>query len=165
MAECFARRRGERQAHCIRGLSKRGTLRYSLRHTPMKTSLITNPIVAAIDRRRFISRCGLSLAFFTVPGAFAEELTRTPQQTEGPFYPDKLPLDTDNDLLSSTTRITPAVGEVTHLTRQDPRRRRATRCATRSSRSGSATPTASTCTPAPATPTSATRTSRASAGS
>ena len=29
----------------------------------------------------------------------AEELVRTPQQTEGPFYPDHLPLDTDNDLL------------------------------------------------------------------
>jgi len=27
--------------------------------------------------------------------AFADELTRTPRQTEGPFYPDHLPLDTD----------------------------------------------------------------------
>jgi protocatechuate 3,4-dioxygenase beta subunit len=48
-------------------------------------------------------------------GAFAEELTRTPRQTEGPFYPDKLPLDTDNDLLVINDGLTPAVGEVTHL--------------------------------------------------
>ncbi len=50
------------------------------------------------------------------PGAFAEELASTPAQTEGPFYPDRLPLDTDNDLLIVNEAITPAVGEVTHLT-------------------------------------------------
>jgi protocatechuate 3,4-dioxygenase beta subunit len=49
------------------------------------------------------------------PGAFAEELVRTPKQTEGPFYPTKLPLDTDNDLLIINDSITPAIGEVTHL--------------------------------------------------
>ena len=48
--------------------------------------------------------------------AFADELTRTPAQTEGPFYPDHMPLDTDNDLLIVNEEITPAVGEVTHLT-------------------------------------------------
>lgn len=47
--------------------------------------------------------------------AFAEELTLTPKQTEGPFYPTKMPLDTDNDLLVINDSITPAVGEVTHL--------------------------------------------------
>jgi len=35
---------------------------------------------------------------------------------EGPFYPDKLPLDTDNDLLIINDEITQAVGEITHLT-------------------------------------------------
>jgi protocatechuate 3,4-dioxygenase beta subunit len=35
---------------------------------------------------------------------------------EGPFYPDRLPLDTDNDLLIVNDGITPAVGEITHLT-------------------------------------------------
>jgi protocatechuate 3,4-dioxygenase beta subunit len=55
------------------------------------------------------------VAAFSARGAFAEELTRTPRQTEGPFYPDKLPLDTDNDLLIINDSITPAVGEVTHL--------------------------------------------------
>src|SRR5262249_18352212 len=54
---------------------------------------------------------------FTVPGLFADEIerVRTPPQTEGPFYPDKLPLDTDNDLLIVNDSITPAVGEITHL--------------------------------------------------
>ena len=74
------------------------------------------------DRRLFLSTLAWSAAAlavpgaFGVPGAFAEELTRTPAQTEGPFYPDKLPLDTDNDLLIVNDTITQAVGEVTHLT-------------------------------------------------
>ena len=52
---------------------------------------------------------------FTTRGAFASQLVRTPPQTEGPFYPDKLPLDTDNDLLIVNDGITPAVGDVTWL--------------------------------------------------
>src|SRR3982750_2643229 len=68
------------------------------------------------DRRHFLRTVTVGSALFTVPGAFAEELTRTPRQTEGPFYPDRLPLDTDNDLLIVNDSITPAVGEVTHLT-------------------------------------------------
>ena len=75
-------------------------------------------LIAIEDRRRFLLRLslgGLSAAMFGVPGAFADELTRTPPQTEGPFYPDKLPLDTDNDLLVINDSITPAVGEVTWL--------------------------------------------------
>lgn len=67
------------------------------------------------DRRRFITRLTLASALFAAPGAFAEELTRTPSQTEGPFYPDHLPLDTDNDLILLNDSLTPAVGEVTWL--------------------------------------------------
>jgi protocatechuate 3,4-dioxygenase, beta subunit len=69
------------------------------------------------SRRRFLG--GLAAAggvLLTAPGAFADELVRTPKQTEGPFYPNKLPLDTDNDLLIVNDSITPAVGKVTHLT-------------------------------------------------
>ncbi len=67
--------------------------------------------------RRGLLRGGLALgaAALFVPGAFAEQLSRTPRLTEGPFYPDKLPLDTDNDLLIVNDSINPAVGEVTHL--------------------------------------------------
>jgi protocatechuate 3,4-dioxygenase, beta subunit len=67
------------------------------------------------SRRAFLSTLALGATAFTVRGAFAEELVRTPPQTEGPFYPDKLPLDTDNDLLVVNDSITPAVGEITHL--------------------------------------------------
>ncbi|MGJ8697728.1 MAG: intradiol ring-cleavage dioxygenase [Verrucomicrobiaceae bacterium] len=67
-------------------------------------------------RRAFLRQATIgSAALFTNPGAFAELLTATPSMTEGPFYPDKLPLDTDNDLLRINDSLTPAVGAITHL--------------------------------------------------
>lgn len=68
--------------------------------------------------RRAMLRGGLAFgsAALFVPGVFAEQLARTPRLTEGPFYPDRLPLDTDNDLLIVNDSITPAVGEITQLT-------------------------------------------------
>lgn len=68
-----------------------------------------------LDRRRVLKGLALGAAAWTVPGAFAQELARTPAMTEGPFYPDRLPLDTDNDLIVINSSITPAVGEITHL--------------------------------------------------
>src|SRR5438270_6098613 len=68
------------------------------------------------NRRHFLRSLSLGAALVTVPGAFAEELLRTPRQTEGPFFPDHLPLDTDNDLLIVNDSMTQAVGTVTHLT-------------------------------------------------
>src|SRR5690242_2981152 len=67
------------------------------------------------SRRIFLSGAALGAAAYLVPGAFAEDLLRTPAQTEGPFYPDKLPLDTDNDLIVINDALTPAVGEITYL--------------------------------------------------
>lgn len=70
-----------------------------------------------VSRRIFLSSAVLGAAgasLFT-PGVFADRLTQTPSQTEGPFYPDKMPLDTDNDLLIINNSITPAVGAITHL--------------------------------------------------
>jgi protocatechuate 3,4-dioxygenase beta subunit len=69
-----------------------------------------------LPRRAFLNTLGLGLAAWCTPGVFADELVRTPAQTEGPFYPDKLPLDTDNDLLVINDGIRPSVGEITHLT-------------------------------------------------
>lgn len=69
----------------------------------------------AASRRRFLAQLAATGAFLTVPGAFAAALTLTPKQTEGPFYPDHLPLDTDNDLLIVNDSITPAVGDITYL--------------------------------------------------
>ncbi|MEZ6139362.1 MAG: protocatechuate 3,4-dioxygenase [Zavarzinella sp.] len=68
------------------------------------------------DRRQLIRSAAVLGAAWFVPGAFAEELLRTAALTEGPFYPDKLPLDTDNDLLNINDGSTPALGTVTHLT-------------------------------------------------
>ena len=69
------------------------------------------------SRRRFLAQFTLAATGVALsPFAFAEELLRTPPQTEGPFYPDKLPLDTDNDLIIVNNNLTPAVGEITHLT-------------------------------------------------
>tara|TARA_B100000212_G_scaffold340599_1_gene321646 strand:- start:414 stop:989 length:576 start_codon:yes stop_codon:yes gene_type:complete len=45
----------------------------------------------------------------------AEVLTLTPGQTEGPFYPDRMPLDTDNDLIIINESLTPAVGTIAYL--------------------------------------------------
>jgi protocatechuate 3,4-dioxygenase beta subunit len=89
----------------------------------MEPRNMTLPIYpSSYDRRAFLSRIALGLgagavssSFSLATGAFADELVRTPKQTEGPFYPDKLPLDTDNDLLVINEGITPAVGEVTYL--------------------------------------------------
>jgi protocatechuate 3,4-dioxygenase beta subunit len=63
-----------------------------------------------------IGSAAIGSSFFLVPGLFAEELTRTPAMTEGPFYPDKLPLDQDNDLIKVGDATTPAIGQITHLT-------------------------------------------------
>ncbi len=73
-------------------------------------------------RRTFLGTLGTigvaagASAFFTTRGLFAEELTATAATTEGPFYPDRMPLDTDNDLLIINDAITPALGAVTWLT-------------------------------------------------
>jgi protocatechuate 3,4-dioxygenase beta subunit len=78
------------------------------------------PFDPFLSRRGFLSG-SLALGataitpWFTCRGAFAAELMKTPSVTEGPFYPDKLPLDTDNDLLIINDKITPAVGDITHL--------------------------------------------------
>jgi len=82
----------------------------------MNTNLIVSPVAHSASRRGFLRQLSLGAAFFTVRGAFAEELSRrTASVEEGPFYPPKLPLDTDNDLIIVNDSITPAVGEITYL--------------------------------------------------
>ena len=79
-------------------------------------NLILTPKTSILHGRRdFLRRLSVGAAFAAVPGAFAEALLLTPKQTEGPFYPDHLPLDTDNDLLIINDAATPGVGEVTYL--------------------------------------------------
>ena len=72
---------------------------------------------STLNRRNFIGAAsGLLLIQACSSEELAEKLTLTPRQTAGPFYPDKLPLDTDNDLLIINNSLTNAIGEITQLT-------------------------------------------------
>ena len=75
-------------------------------------------VIPNSTRRKFLQTLN-TLAFSTVAlggrELWAEELARTPKQMEGPFYPDHLPLDTDNDLIIVNDSLSEAVGEITHL--------------------------------------------------
>ena len=64
---------------------------------------------------RLLQTLALASAGFLTRNAFAELLTLTPYTTAGPFYPDRLPLDQDNDLVHVTDDIAPAVGTITNL--------------------------------------------------
>jgi protocatechuate 3,4-dioxygenase, beta subunit len=68
------------------------------------------------DRRRVLRWLAYGCVSLQATPLFAEQLTATARMTEGPFYPDHLPLDTDNDLLIINANSTSAIGEVTHLT-------------------------------------------------
>ena len=86
----------------------------------MSSNVIHPSAVTFSSRRNFIHQLGLGAALFSTPGLFAEELTRktrtkTAAVEEGPFYPPKLPLDTDNDLIIVNDSITPAIGTITHV--------------------------------------------------
>jgi protocatechuate 3,4-dioxygenase beta subunit len=65
-----------------------------------------------ISRRTLLRGAALAPLFWHTKGAFAQQLTATPALTIGPYYPDRLPLDQDNDLLLINDAITPAVGEI-----------------------------------------------------
>ena len=45
------------------------------------------------SRRALLGSLTLGAGAFLSPGAFAEELFKTPAQTEGPFYPVALPAE------------------------------------------------------------------------
>ncbi|HEY8553901.1 MAG TPA: protocatechuate 3,4-dioxygenase [Burkholderiales bacterium] len=69
------------------------------------------------DARRRLLRC-LALGAFAAAssrGTRAAFPTPTPRQTAGPFYPTRLPLDRDNDLVVVGEGGAQAAGQVTHL--------------------------------------------------
>jgi protocatechuate 3,4-dioxygenase beta subunit len=73
---------------------------------------------AGLSRRsllKSIGALGAGALFLDTPGLFAEQLTRTPQQTEGPYYPVQLPLDSDNDLVIVNDSLTPAIGTIAYV--------------------------------------------------
>jgi len=76
-----------------------------------------NQKLSPFTRRNFLTGIltGTAGVVLFKPGVFAQHLIQTPSQTEGPFYPNHMPLDTDNDLLVINDAITPAVGAITYL--------------------------------------------------
>ena len=67
-----------------------------------------------ISRRRVVA-LGLAGATGTLPGWAADRLVATPRQGTGPFYPDRLPDDADNDLVRVAGRQTAALGTVLYV--------------------------------------------------
>ena len=59
-------------------------------------------------RRTLFTLCG-ALIF---PGISYGSLIRTPWQGEGPFYPDRIPEDTDNDLVKNGDTLVEAGGKI-----------------------------------------------------
>jgi hypothetical protein len=55
------------------------------------------------------------ISFPDAPAHLPKSWCEPRRRPKGPFYPDHLPLDTDNDLIVINDSITPAVGEITHL--------------------------------------------------
>jgi protocatechuate 3,4-dioxygenase beta subunit len=66
-------------------------------------------------RRQLISGLALGTATLAARGALAQALA-TAVTGDGPYYPNRLPLDTDNDLLIVNDGLTRAVGEIAHFT-------------------------------------------------
>lgn len=63
-----------------------------------------------LNRRRLLHSLALSAGGLWAPSVFAEALTLTPRATEGPYYPDHLPLDQDNDLVQLVGQDKTALG-------------------------------------------------------
>jgi protocatechuate 3,4-dioxygenase beta subunit len=65
------------------------------------------------QRRQLIAALGGAAATLAASRVFAAALQPTPLQTAGPFYPDRLPLDMDNDLVRVDGAQTQALGDLT----------------------------------------------------
>jgi len=61
-----------------------------------------------VDRRTLFTLCGALI----IPGISCGNLIRTPWQGEGPFYPDRIPEDTDNDLVKNGEYSVEAGGKI-----------------------------------------------------
>lgn len=68
-----------------------------------------------LDRRRLLHSLLLATGGIITSDIHAEALLLTPRCTEGPYYPDHLPLDQDNDLIQIKGDQHPSGGIVTEL--------------------------------------------------
>jgi protocatechuate 3,4-dioxygenase beta subunit len=69
-----------------------------------------------MERRTLLKTLAAGSLACSAQLAWAQRLTATARQTEGPFYPDQLPLDQDNNLVNIAGHATQAAGEATDLT-------------------------------------------------
>ncbi|MDA0999873.1 MAG: protocatechuate 3,4-dioxygenase [bacterium] len=71
---------------------------------------------SSLTRRQLIAS-GLALAASAAAAgaAAAAKLLPTPRQTPGPFYPQRIPLESDNDLAQVGGSDRPAAGQLTHV--------------------------------------------------
>ena len=67
------------------------------------------------SRRKLLQSLLLTTGGVITSSVYAESLTLTPRATEGPYYPDHLPLDQDNDLTQIIGGKAPALGTVTEI--------------------------------------------------
>lgn len=72
------------------------------------------PFYIPFNRRRLLHSLLLTTGGIITGDLYAEALTLTPRATEGPYYPDHLPLDQDNDLVNIKDGKT-ALGEITNF--------------------------------------------------
>ena len=68
-----------------------------------------------VSRRSLLGALSGAGALLSARGGYAEALRETARTTEGPFYPDALPLDTDNDLLILNDTLTSSTGRIAWL--------------------------------------------------
>jgi protocatechuate 3,4-dioxygenase beta subunit len=68
-----------------------------------------------MPRRRLLRAGLLALPALTPARVRAADLLLTPPQTEGPFYPDEPPRDTDSDLVLVTGADAQGLGRVSHV--------------------------------------------------
>jgi protocatechuate 3,4-dioxygenase beta subunit len=68
-----------------------------------------------LSRRKLLKSLLLTTGGIITGSVYAEALLLTPRATEGPYYPDHLPLDQDNDLTMIIGGKAPANGVVTEF--------------------------------------------------
>jgi len=73
------------------------------------------PKTDLFSRRQIIQSLSLTTGFALARPLRAAGFITTPHQTPGPFYPDILPLDSDNDLVQVQGRAEEARGEIIHI--------------------------------------------------
>jgi protocatechuate 3,4-dioxygenase beta subunit len=72
-------------------------------------------ILGKVPRRLSLASAGISILGVARPFDAWAGLPATPAQTPGPWYPQSLPLDVDNDLVRIDGQNRNATGDVTHI--------------------------------------------------